>query len=122
MTSYSYTVSTGIFTYSDKDAGFQMDIHFEDGIRSDVFRDNTVAFFYSRRHDETNQVKTVMAIDQESNELNISIRKANNVYIKYTLSLTPELTTYLYNTGKMYRHQPITPDFSFSHIKCIGKN
>ena len=113
MTFYSYTASTGIFTYSDKDAGFQMDIHFEDGIRADVFRENTVAFFYSRRHDETNQVRTVMAIDKESNEINISIRKPDNVYIKHTLSLTPELATYLYNIGKMYRHQPITQSFSY---------
>jgi hypothetical protein len=116
MTSYSYTAATGIFTYVDKEAGFQMEIHFEDGIRSDVFRENTVAFFYSRRHDETNQVKTVMAIDQEGNEMNISIRKPDNVYIKYTLPLTPTIANSLYNIGKIYRHQQIAPDFSFKHI------
>ena len=116
MSSYSYTAATGIFHYEDKDAGFQMRLHFEDGIRSDVFHDNTVAFFYSRRCDETNQVKTVMAIDIESNEMNISIRRGMNDYTKYTIPLTITMATCLYNIGKMYRHQPIAPDFSFKHI------
>ncbi len=117
MTSYSYTAATGIFYYEDKYAGIQLTVHFEDGIRSNVFHDNTVAFFYSRRCDETNQVKTVMAIDQESTEMNISIRRGeNNVYTKYTIPLTTTMATCLYNIGKMYRHQPIAPDFSFKHI------
>lgn len=113
MTSCMYTTETGIFCYSDKEAGIQFEVYFEDGILCDVFRENTSAFFYSCKKNENNESKILMTIDKETNEMCIGIRKSTTVYLRYTFHLTHTMTNYLFNIGK---NKGIAPDFSLKTL------
>ncbi len=104
-----------MFTIEDIQLGFYFLIHFEDGMISEVFANNPIAFFRSRKVDSSNQVKTVMAVNIQTYELNISIQ-IEGKNDKMSISLNPQTAKSIFNVAKLYQHQKSVPDFSYKKI------
>ncbi len=116
MWSFEYNSESRIFRMDNQQAGFSFQVEMEDGMTSDLINKNQVAFFYSKKTNETKQVKTVICVDTLIHNLNISILMPNNNYIKHEVSLTPHISQSLYNFANMYQHHKAIPDFSFKTI------
>ncbi len=116
MWSFEYKAEQGIFSMDNKEVGFSFTVEMEDGMSSEIIFQNPVAFFYSKRADETKQVKTVLCINIQTYTLNISIRMPDGDYMKHDLSLTPQAAKSLYNMANMYQHQKTVPSFSFKTV------
>lgn len=115
MWSFVYRSQTSIFAMENKQLGFSFMLHFEDGMTSEVIADNPIAFFHSRKEDETKQVKTVMTVNIQTYELDISIY-SNGIYNKKNLSIDHEVAKSLFNVAKLFQHQTFVPDFSYKRI------
>ncbi len=111
-----YNDTNGIFSMVNKEAGLHIVLEMEDGMRSEIVGNNPVGYFYSKRHDSSNQVKTVIAIHKETCEMNISIRMDEENFVKQDLLLPKETTSFLFQIVKMYQHQKTVPQFSFKHL------
>jgi hypothetical protein len=116
MWSFVYKSQTGIFAFQEKELGFSFMLHFEDGMTSEVIADNPVAFFHSRKEDETKQVKTVITVNIQTYELDISIH-SHGKYDKMNYSLSPDVAKSLFQVAKVYQHLKSVPDFSFRPMK-----
>jgi hypothetical protein len=115
MWNFEYNSQTGQLQIQDDVFGFSLSLYFEDGMSCEVIADNPVAFFFSKRKDETNQVKTVLAINIQTYEMDISIRDKEQ-YQKINLSVPLETAKSLFNMASIYQYQKTVPDFSYKRV------
>ena len=116
MWEFEYKSQTGIFSFEDNETRFSFTLHFEDGMSCEVIRNNPVAFFFSKRKDSTNQVKTVMTINIQTYEMDISVRLGDDNYRKINLSLPIDTAKSIFNIANMYQHMDYVPEFSFKKV------
>ena len=116
MCEFEYNSNSGLFSFVDNETRISFTLHFEDGMSCNVINNNPVAFFFSKRKDSMNQVKTVMTINVQTYEMDISIRLGDDDHRKFSLSLPIEIAKCIFNMGNMYQHMDTVPDFSFKKV------
>ncbi len=116
MWSFDYKSEQGTFLMENKEAGLFFVVEMEDGMSSEIINQNPIAFFYSKRADATKQVKTVLCVNIQIYTLNVSVRMSDGEYMKFEITLTPNVAKSLFNMANMYQHQKTVPSFSFKTI------
>lgn len=119
MWSFEYKADQGTFLMENKEAGLSFAMEMEDGMScetGEIINDNPIAFFYSKRADQTKQVKTVLCVNIQNYTLNVSFRMSDSDYVKFEINLTPNVAKSLFNMANMYQHQKTVPSFSFKKI------
>jgi hypothetical protein len=116
MWSFEYTSEQGVFCMENQEDGFYFSVEMEDGMSSEVIGDNPIAFFHSKRADETKQVKTVLCVNIQNYTLNISTRTSDGEYSKHEITLSSLAAKSLFNMANIYQHEKKVPSFSFKPV------